>query len=195
MQPEEAQLVSRSQQGDRLAFNTIVERYQSQVFNVAARILGNRSTAEDVAQETFISAYRAIGSFRGGSLKAWLLRIASNASKDSLRALRRRPADSLEESLESPSFQPASAEATPEQQALQGELGEFIQSAILGLPEDQRIVLVLIDVQGFSYEETAEATGASMGTVKSRLSRARARLRDALMQQTELLPERFRHIQ
>ena len=173
----------------------IVERYQTQVFNVAARIVGNRTTAEDVTQETFISAFKAIRKFRGGSLKSWLLRIASNSSKDFLRSSRRRPAESLDESLLNPSFQPASSEETPEQQALRGELGLQIQQAILALPEDQRIALVLIDVQGLSYEETAQAAGASVGTIKSRLSRARARVRDTLMQNTELLPEQFRHTQ
>lgn len=195
MQPEEAELVRRSQTGDHGAFNMIVERYQTQVFNVAARIVGNRTTAEDVTQETFISAFKAIRKFRGGSLKSWLLRIASNSSKDFLRSSRRRPAESLDESLLNPSFQPASSEETPEQQALRGELGLQIQQAILALPEDQRIALVLIDVQGLSYEETAQAAGASVGTIKSRLSRARARVRDTLMQNTELLPEQFRHTQ
>ena len=195
MQPEEAELVRRSQTGDHGAFNMIVERYQTQVFNVAARIVGNRTTAEDVTQETFISAFKAIRKFRGGSLKSWLLRIASNSSKDFLRSSRRRPAESLDESLLNPSFQPASSEETPEQQALRGELGLQIQQAILALPEDQRIALVLIDVQGLSYEETAQAAGASVGTIKSRLSRGRARVRDTLMQNTELLPEQFRHTQ
>ena len=195
MQPEEAELVRRSQTGDHGAFNMIVERYQTQVFNVAARIVGNRTTAEDVTQETFISAFKAIRKFRGGSLKSWLLRIASNSSKDFLRSSRRRPAESLDESLLNPSFQPASSEETPEQQALRGELGLQIQQAILALPEDQRIALVLIDVQGLSYEETAQAASTSVGTIKSRLSRARARVRDTLMQNTELLPEQFRHTQ
>lgn len=194
MQPDEPQLVERSQQGNLSAFNTIVERYQSQVYNVAARILGDRFLAEDVAQETFISAHRAIGGFRGGSLKAWLLRIASNQSYDTIRSKKRRPADSLEESMENPSFSVPSHEPGPEQMALQSELQEKIQEAIGGLPTDQRAVLVFIDVQGLSYDETAEAVGTSIGTVKSRLSRARARVRDALMEHRELLPDQFRQI-
>ncbi len=192
MQPGDAELVIRCQRGDLAAFNLIVERYQSRVFNVAARILGNRASAEDVAQETFVSAYRAIGRFRGGSLPAWLMRIATNASRDFLRAGRRRPAESLDEFLLDPGFQPSSSDPTPEQQALAGELGAAIQEAILSLPEDQRAVLVLVDVQGFSYEETSTATGASIGTVKSRLSRARARMRDQLVQKRELLPDEYR---
>ena len=148
MQTEDAQLVRLTREGDLAAFNAIVERYQSHVFNLSARILGNRTTAEDATQDTFISAYRAIGKFRGGSLRAWLLRIASNQSYDILRAAKRRPAQSLDESLENPNFQVRSGDETPEQAAVRNELGDEIQRAIVTLPEDQRTVLVLIDVQG-----------------------------------------------
>ncbi|MCH8206272.1 MAG: sigma-70 family RNA polymerase sigma factor [Chloroflexi bacterium] len=194
MELDDAKLVARSQDGDLAAFNGIVERYQTQVYNVAARILGNRTSAEDVAQETFVSAYKAIGRFRGGSLRAWLLRIASNLSIDNLRASRRRPEASLDEALLSSGFQPVSREESPEQRVLANELAGEIQRAILSIPDDQRTVLVLIDVQGMSYEETADSTGVSVGTVKSRLNRARRRVRDHLRQHRELLPERFRHI-
>ena len=192
MDAEDSELVVRSKDGDLHAFNFIVQRYQSQVLNLSARIIGDRGRAEDVTQETFISAYQAIGRFRGGSLPAWLMRIAANASRDSLRGSRRRPEQSLDESLESPSFQPVSAEPSPEEHAERSELNAELQKAILALSDDQRAVLVLIDVQGFSYEETTESVGASIGTVKSRLNRARRRVRDILMERRELLPERFR---
>jgi len=192
MQTEDAQLVRLSKEGDLGAFNAIVERYQSHVFNLSARILGNRTTAEDATQDTFISAYKAIGKFRGGSLRAWLLRIASNQSYDILRSSKRRPAQSLDESLENPNFQVRSDAETPEQAAVRNELRDEIQRAIMTLPEDQRTVLVLIDVQGLSYDEAAQAAGASMGTVKSRLSRARSRIRDRLRQRRELLPDEYR---
>ena len=194
MHPEDAQLVSQAQKGDLAAFNLIVERYQAHVFNLSARILGNRTTAEDITQETFISAYRAIKKFRGGSLRSWLLSIAANASRDFLRSSSRRPEQSLDESLLNPSFQVVSGDESPEQQALRGELGDEIQRAILTLPADQRTVLVLIDVQGLSYEEAADSTGASLGTVKSRLNRARGRVRDYLRNHPELLPDEFRQI-
>jgi RNA polymerase sigma-70 factor (ECF subfamily) len=193
MELEDAELVRRSQAGNLGAFNVIVERYQSHVFNLSARILGNRTTAEDVTQEAFISAYKAIGKFRGGNLRSWLLRIASNASKDFLRSSKRRPEDSLDEALVNPSFQVPSGDESPQQAAERGELQAEIQKAILALPEDQRTVLVLVDVQGLSYEEAADATSASIGTVKSRLSRARSRCRDYLKQNVELLPAQFRH--
>ncbi|MFP6651449.1 MAG: sigma-70 family RNA polymerase sigma factor [Dehalococcoidia bacterium] len=192
MDAEDSELIVRSKDGDLQAFNFIVQRYQSQVLNLSARIIGDRGRAEDVTQETFISAYQAIGRFRGGSLPAWLMRIAANASRDSLRGSRRRPEQSLDESLESQSFQPVSAEPSPEEHAERSELNKELQKAILALSDNQRAVLVLIDVQGFSYEETTESVGASIGAVKSRLNRARRRVRDILMERRELLPDRFR---
>ena len=159
MQDEDADLVARSKQGDLSAFNLIVDRYQSQVYNLAARILANRTTAEDVAQETFISAYRAISRFRGGSLRAWLLRIATNRSYDFIRASKRRPEQSLERSMENPSFSVPSGEATPEEIALRGELGAEIQRAMLSLPPDQRTTLALIDVQGLSPNPPKDTDG------------------------------------
>ena len=192
MELTDSELVGRSQRGDLGAFNMIVERYQIQVFNLVARTLGNRVWAEDVTQEAFISAYRAIGRFRGGTLRAWLLRIASNASLDMLRVNRRRREESLDQSLLDTGFQVASSEESPEQQALRGELGAEIQRAIHALQADQKAVLVLVDVQGLSYGEASEVTGASLGTVKSRLNRARARVRDQLLMHGELLPDQFR---
>lgn len=194
MEPEDAVLVGRSQAGDIGAFNAIVERYQSRVFNLAARILGDTASADDAAQETFISAYRAIGRFRGGSLQGWLLRIASNASKDLIRSRRRRREDSLDNLLLNPSFQVQRRGETPEQHAIRGELRTELQRAILLIPEDQRTVLVMVDVQGLSYDEAAEAVGVSLGTIKSRLNRARARVRDSLMERRELLPDQFRQV-
>ena len=195
MQREDADLAAQSKQGDLSAFNMIVDRYQSHVYNLAARILGDRTAAEDIAQETFISAYRAIGRFRGGSLRSWLLRISSNLCYDYLRASRRRPEQSLDQSMLNPSFSVPSGEDSPEQMALRGELRDHIQRAILSLPEDQRAILVMVDVQGLSYAEAGEAAGVSIGTIKSRMSRARSRVRNSLMEHRELLPARFRQVQ
>ncbi len=193
MQPDEPQLVDRSRNGDLSAFNAIVERYQSQVYGVSARMLGDRHLAEDVAQETFIKAHRSIGGFRGGSLRAWLLRIASNLSLDAARARKRRPAESLDAATERPGFSVQSDRPGPEQEALRGELREKIEECILSLPDDQRAVVVLVDVQGLAYDEAAEVIGSAVGTVKSRLARGRMRLREALMEHRELLPAQFRH--
>ena len=186
------ELIRRSKEGDLDAFNEIVARYQRQVFNTAARILGSTSYADDATQETFISAYRAIGKFRGVNLAPWLIRIAKNQCYDMIRGMRRRPSDSLEENLTNPSFVRAQSSGSAEDETLRGELGSEIQRAILSLPEDQRLLVTLIDVQGFSYEEAAEVAGVSKGTVKSRLSRGRARVRDHLRGLGELLPSEFR---
>ena len=192
MDQTDAELVDRSRSGDLSAFNRIVERYQSQVYNLAARILGDRASAEDVAQETFISAHRALARFRSGHLRSWLLRIASNQSYDHIRSTRRKRERSLDESLANPAFrEPASADS-PEREAESRELRAEIQRGILSLPVDQRAVLVMVDVNGLSYKEASDATGVSIGTVKSRLSRARTRVRDHMMRHRELLPGRLR---
>ena len=192
MNTGDLELIRRSKEGDLDAFNEIVARYQRQVFNTAARILGGTSHADDATQETFISAYRAIGNFRGVNLAPWLLRIAKNQCYDMIRSMRRRPADSLEDNLANPAFVRAQSGGSAEDETLRSELGAEIQRAILSLPVDQRLVVTLIDVQGFSYEEAAEAAEVSIGTVKSRLSRGRARVRDHLRGLGELLPSEFR---
>ena len=192
MEIDDSTLVERSRDGDLEAFNQIVRRYQLRVYNLAARLLGDRTAAEDVAQDTFVSAYKALARFRGGSLRAWLLRIASNQCYDRLRSAKRRPEQSLDEAMESPLFDVPSGEPSPEQQALGGELRDHILGAIGRLPFDQRNTMMLVDVQGLGYQEAADAMDVSIGTVKSRLSRARAAVRDALMERRELLPGRFR---
>lgn len=189
----EAELINATQAGDIRAFNQLVERYQLLAFNVAARILGDRDLAADAVQDSFLSAWEHIGSFRGTSFRAWLLRIVTNRCYDRLRRQKVRQAQSIEDMLSSDEGAdlPTPAEG-PEQLALRQELARMIQRGILSLPPDQRTVLVLCDIQGLSYEETAAATGASIGTVKSRLSRARNKLRQFLRGQGELLPSRYR---
>src|SRR5262249_14414807 len=178
---------------DLAAFNELVRRYQTLAFNVAARILGDRDAAADVVQDSFLSAWEHIDTFRGSSFRAWLLRIVTNRCYDRLRRQKVRQAASIEAMLESEEAAgiPGTAEG-PEQRVLRQELVATIERGIMSLPPDQRAVLVLCDVQGLSYEETATATGASIGTVKSRLSRARDKLRQFLRAQGELLPGRYR---
>ncbi len=189
---DEQELISRSQRGDLTAFNELVERCQGQVFNLALRMLGSEAWAADAAQETFISAYRAMKGFRGGSFRSWILRIAANATRDLLRAAKSRKADSLEALEQESGSLPPSREESPEEYALRAELAAEIQRSLDSLSPDQRLALVLIDIQGFSYEEAAQVTGASLGTVKSRLSRARHEMRDLLRARSELLPNQFR---
>ncbi|MBI4493473.1 MAG: sigma-70 family RNA polymerase sigma factor [Chloroflexi bacterium] len=180
--------LSRAQKGDHASFNALVLAYQRQVYNLAFRTLGDADGAADATQDAFLSAYRALRSFRGGSFRAWLLRIAVNACYDRLRRQRRQPADSLErlvESLGDAALAPDPAPG-PEPAALGAETAAHLQASILALPEEQRVVVVLSDVQGLSYEEIAAVLGLSLGTVKSRLSRARAKLREYLVARGEL---------
>lgn len=174
MEEEEA-LLAQARSGRLEAFNALVERYQGLVYNVCLRLLGEAAAAEDAAQEAFIAAYRSLGRFRGGSFRAWLLRIAANRCYDELRRWRRRPLP-----LEAASALPAPQEQSPHDAYLQGELAQHLQAGLASLPPNQRLALVLRDVQGLSYEEVAQAMGCSLGTVKSRIARSRARLRDYL---------------
>lgn len=192
---DEAALIRDAQGGDLDAYNTLVLHYQGQAYNVAYRIMGEGHSAADATQEAFISAYKAIGSFRGGSFKAWLMRIVTNACYDELRRRKRRPQASLEAlhvEDEAPHESFASHSENPESHAQRVELQAAIAICLQELPEDQRTVAILRDIEGFSYEEIAQTVGVAGGTIKSRLSRARARLRDCLQGFAELLPASYR---
>ena len=197
--PDDSELVRRSQAGNLEAFNQLVLRYQNHVYSLCLRFLSSPTAAEDAAQDAFIAAFRGIRSFRGGSpgragFRAWLLRIAANTCYDELRRRRARPAISLETAAAGqPADLPASGE-TPDERAQRRDLADHLQQSLAFLPFDQRLAVILCDVQGLSYEEIAQATDASLGTVKSRIARGRARLRDLLLQQRELLPDPFRRI-
>jgi RNA polymerase sigma factor (sigma-70 family) len=192
---DEAGLIAAAQQGKVDAFNELVLSYQQQVYNLAYRIMGDPASAADATQDAFISAYQSIGRFRGGSFKSYLMRIVSNRCYDELRRHRRRPATSFED------LGPADEEINPalinghegpEEYVERREMAHVIQVGIETLPPDQRITLVLSDVQGMSYQEIAEVMQVPAGTVKSRLARARDKLRDYLQSETELLPTRYR---
>ncbi|HXH23330.1 MAG TPA: sigma-70 family RNA polymerase sigma factor [Dehalococcoidia bacterium] len=185
-------LLDRARRGDLAAFNALVEEHQAIVYNVCLRMLGSPAAAEDAAQEAFISAWRNLGSLRGDQFRAWLLRIAANACRDELRRRSRRPAASLQAAFEEGMAEPADPEPAPETSLLSAELRGQVQEALLLLPEDQRLAVVLCDLQGLEYDEIARVTGTNIGTVKSRLSRGRARLRALLLAKPELLPEHFR---
>ena len=201
---DESTLINSAQRGDVDAFNTLVLTYQSQVYNVAYRIMGDQAPASDATQETFISAFKHLKGYRGGSFKSWLLRMVTNACYDALRYSKRRPATSLdamgEDSDDSGNdsgggyaeFIASDAES-PAEAAERHELRRAIAKGLKGLPPDQRITFVLSDVQGMSYDEIADAMQTTLGTVKSRLSRARARLRDYLLTETELIGDGRRH--
>jgi RNA polymerase sigma-70 factor (ECF subfamily) len=192
---DEQGLIAASKRGDSQAFNKLILQYQTLVYNVAYRMLHDTEAAADAAQDAFISAFRALHGFRGGSFKAWVLRIVTNACYDQMRFAKRRPSSSLDDMAVEPDHSPALLDdaESPEEFALRQDLSRAIQSSLDDLPPDQRVTVILSDIQGMSYEEIAEATGVALGTVKSRLSRGRARLRDVLLQRQELLPRQYRH--
>jgi RNA polymerase sigma-70 factor (ECF subfamily) len=194
---DEPALITDAQRGSLDAFNTLVLAYQDYVYNAALRILGDDALAADAAQEAFISAFRSITSFRGGSFKAWLMRTVTNACYDELRRQKRRPTIPLEpagdddEEIESPRWL-ADSSMTPAEKFEADELEHAIQHCLENLPVDFRAVVVLADVQGMDYSEVASATHVPLGTIKSRLARARLRLRECLQGFGELLPAAFR---
>jgi RNA polymerase sigma-70 factor (ECF subfamily) len=194
---DEAGLLERSRHGDLAAFNEIVAAYQDRLYNLCLRMLGSRQAAEDACQEAFLSAYRGLASMRGGSLKSWLFRIAANACIDELRRRRRQPALSLDaparEGEEERALDVADTGPGPERQALRGELWRALEAELSRLPPDQRLAVLLSDVEELSYEEIAETMSCSLGTVKSRISRGRARLRLALRARPELFGDLLRH--
>ena len=191
---DEQALIDSARKGDARAFNQLVLLYQRLAYNVAYRILSDPDAASDATQDAFLKAFKAMRRFRGGSFKAWLLRIVTNACYDQLRRKQRRPASSLDDlPVEADhSYYMHDPAERPDEFVERQELSDTIQAGISTLPLEQRTVLVLSDVQGLSYKEIAEVTGLSLGTVKSRLSRGRARVRDYLMEQRELLPSQYR---
>jgi RNA polymerase sigma-70 factor (ECF subfamily) len=191
----EPQLIARAQKGDLDAFNDLVYHYQDMAYNVAYRVLGNEDAASDATQDAFIKAYKALHQYRGGSFKAWLLRIVTNCCYDLLRTAQRRPStpiDDLVEDDEHSDILENTDDESPEDWVDREELGRLIQRGIAELPPDQRTVLVLSDIEGMPYEEIAAVTSVALGTVKSRLSRARAKLREFLTERQEQLPMGFR---
>lgn len=195
---DETLLIEASKKGDLQAFNELVLAYQEQAFNLALRFMGDSDAAEDAAQLSFINAYQNIRSFHGGSFRAWLLRIVTNNCYDELRRRKRKPSQSLEafdpqseEEIEDPLWL-ADDRNLPEDQLAQKELQQVIQRCIENLPENFKAVVLLVDVNGLDYKESALAASIPVGTVRSRLARARQRLQECLQSAWELLPEKYR---
>ncbi|NDJ84805.1 MAG: sigma-70 family RNA polymerase sigma factor [Chloroflexi bacterium] len=200
---EEQALLQAAKQGDVTAFNEIVLQYQDLAYGVAYRILREPQTAADATQNAFISAYRKLEQLSGQNFKGWLLRIVTNTCYDELRRRKRHPEASLDGILEDSNGDTlpigSDEENTmmapvegPELAAHRRELQTAIESCLQKLNDAYRIVAVLVDVEGMSYEEAAQIAEVSLGTVKSRVSRARAQLRDCLRTYGELLPGRYR---
>lgn len=182
-QTDDDALIQSARCGDLEAFNALVVMYQDRVYNLACRILGDEAAAADATQEAFILAYRHVRSFRSGSFLAWLYRIVTNVSYDAIRYHKRRPAlpfTHFERDEADDDFDLPAPDDGPETIVQRRELSALLQRHINALPADQRVVLVLSDVQGLSDKEIAGIMRTNVGTVKSRLSRARAKMRQRL---------------
>ena len=194
---DEIALIQAAKGGDLDSFNRLVLAYQDMIYHHAFRMIGEEESADDATQTTFISAYNHLSSFRGGSFKAWLLRIVTNACYDELRRRKRRPTVPLEptddtgEEVESARWMVDPAEQ-PEDRIQRVELQRAIQHCLDRLPDEFRSTVVMVDIQGMDYYEASQAIGKPIGTIKSRLARARSRLRDCLNGFAELLPTGFR---
>jgi RNA polymerase sigma-70 factor (ECF subfamily) len=198
---DELALIRAARRGEVESFNTLVLTYQDLAYNVAYRILQEEDAAADAAQTAFIAAYRKLDQFEGEHFKSWLMRIVTNACYDELRRRRRHPTASLESldddgdglHVDSEDDAPLMGNFEgPEQVVQRRELQTAIERCLQQLNEAYRVIVVLADVEGYNYEETAAISGVALGTVKSRLSRARASLRDCLRRNAELLPDRYR---
>jgi RNA polymerase sigma-70 factor, ECF subfamily len=178
------ELVRRAQQNERGAFDLLVLKYQHKVIKLVARLLRDPTEAEDVAQEAFVKAYRALGSFRGDSaFYTWLYRIAVNTARNAIASRQRRPLDyeaGLSESEQNNVEARLKHDDTPEATALSEEIRVTVNQAIEQLPEDLRTAIVLREVEGLSYEEIAAAMDCPVGTVRSRIFRAREAIDRAL---------------
>ena len=193
-EPFEARLVARCRRGDPEAFDELVDRYQSKVFNLAYRLLGDPDEAADVSQEAFLRIYRGIQRFHGGSaLTTWVYRIVHNLCLDEMKKKRRRPqvasdpGDAEETGAETLLDRLPDERAEPQAQILGRERDLLVRAAIARLKEHHRDVLVLYDLQGLSYNEIAAILSTNVGTIKSRLNRARLALAEELDGVRELL--------
>ena len=177
VEQSDLELVKRAQRGERGAFDLLVLRYQHKVVKLVARLLRDPAEAEDVAQEAFVKAYRALGSFRGDSaFYTWLYRIAVNTARNSIASRQRRPLDyeaDLSENEQSAVESRMRHTDTPEANVLSEEIRRTVNRAVEELPEDLRAAIILREVEGLSYEEIAAAMDCPVGTVRSRIFRAR----------------------
>ena len=193
----EKDLIQAAQSGDLESFNLLILRYQNLLFGIALRLLNDEDAASDAVQEALISAFRRFDTFRGDSLRSWLARVVVNACYDEMRKKRRQHSVPLEqfnsdgEEIET-SYWLIDPESDPELQFETFELESAIQSSLSKLAPIYRLMLVLVDIEGLSYEEAAMAAHVPVGTVKSRLARARSQMQKSLQVVGELLPAPYR---
>ena len=189
MERNEGKLIERAARGDGAAFSELMQTHEKRMYAVAFRLCGNHEDAQDCLQDAMIRVYKAISSFKGqSSFATWLYRITTNTCLDELRRRKTRQSTSLDGLLDT-GWSPTDDLDTPERHALMSEKRREIERAIAQLPEDMRAAVVLRDIQGFSYDEIAHMLGANVGTVKSRISRGRERLREKLSETLELFEQ------
>lgn len=191
---DERHLIEMAKTGDVRAFNTLVLHYQQPAYNFALRIMGDPAAAADATQDAFIAAYNALRQYTHGNFKGWLFRIVNNKCYDALRRGKRHPEPSIDEITEeneSPGFL-SDESNNPEDLTERSDLIEQIEQCLQGLPEDQRTTVLLYDVEGYDYNEIASILSISLGTVKSRINRARGKLQLCLRDYMELLPSKYR---
>jgi len=183
-------LISRAAKGDAAAFNELLGLHEKKMYAVCLRMCGNHEDAQDCLQEAMLRVYRAISGFKGqSSFSTWLYRVTMNTCLDELRRRKNKQATSLDGLLDT-GWAPTDDLDTPERHAIASEKRRTIERAIAELPEDMRSAIVLRDVQGFSYDEIAQMLGANVGTIKSRISRGREKLREKLSSALELFERR-----
>lgn len=179
-------LLRRACKGDVQAFEELMQSHESRIYAIALRMMGNREDAQDCAQEAMVRIYRAMGSFKDQSaLATWIYRITMNTCLDELRRRKARKVTSLD-SLVDNGWSPTDTGDTPEEHGLRVEKQNALNQAIQSLPDDMRAAIILRDVKGYSYDEIASILDANVGTIKSRISRGREKLREILSKQSEL---------
>ncbi len=187
---DENELIHRSQNGDIDCFNQLVKHYQEQIYNLSFHMMGDGASADDATQDALFSAWRAIGRYRKGNFRAWLLRITTNVCRDKLRSRKRHATVSLDAMPIEPDLSSYTEKSLedPHDHILHLELDSAIKAGLAQLSPEQKVVVIMSDIQGMSYEEISQITDCSLGTIKSRLSRGRRILRDYLRQNGTLSP-------
>ncbi|MBQ6347292.1 MAG: sigma-70 family RNA polymerase sigma factor [Clostridia bacterium] len=183
---EESRLIQRAGEGDASAFNALMGMHERRMYAVALRMCGNPEDAQDCLQEAMLRIYRAISGFKAqSSFSTWVYRITMNTCLDELRRRKNRPNTSLD-GLYDAGWSPVDPGTTPEKSALIGDMRRQLQAFIRELPEDMRAAIVLRDIEGYSYDEIASMLDANVGTIKSRISRGREKLREKIASRPEL---------
>ena len=186
LQVNENKLIERASGGDPAAFNRLMEMHEKRMYAVALRMCGNREDAQDCLQEAMLRVYRAIGSFKGqSSFGTWVYRITMNTCLDELRRKKNKQSTSLDNMLDQ-GWSPTDDSASPEKKVMQIEMRKSISKSIQELPEDMRSAVIMRDIHGYSYDEIADMLNVNVGTIKSRISRGREKLREKLSNFSEL---------